>query len=81
MLSYIDDFVYWYTYEELGKWFVDTLIKRLHVNFLGNEHWFISIRISQLEDYCITLYQDSYDKYVVEKMSIHCHNKRKFKIS
>ena len=25
VLYYVDDCVYWYTYEELGKWFVDTL--------------------------------------------------------
>ena len=25
VLSYVDDFFYWYTNEDLGKWFVDTL--------------------------------------------------------
>ena len=25
VLSYVDECVYWYAYEELGKWFVDTL--------------------------------------------------------
>ena len=34
-LSYVDYCVYWYTNEDLGKWFVDTLGKRFHVNFLG----------------------------------------------
>ena len=34
VLSYVDDCVYWYYYEALGKWFVDTLGKRFHVNFL-----------------------------------------------
>ena len=24
VLSYVDDFVYWYKNEDLGKWFVDT---------------------------------------------------------
>ena len=43
VLSYVDDCVYWYTNEYLGKWFVDTLGKRLHVNFLGFAHWFIDI--------------------------------------
>ena len=38
VLSYVDDCVYWYTSEALGKWFVDTLGKRSHVNFLGYEH-------------------------------------------
>ena len=34
VLSYVDDCVYWYTYEALRIVFVDTLGKRLHVNFL-----------------------------------------------
>ena len=38
VLSYVDDFVYWYTNEYIGKWFVDTLGKRFHVNFLGYAH-------------------------------------------
>ena len=25
VLYYVDDYVYWYTNEDLGKWFVDTL--------------------------------------------------------
>ena len=25
VLSYVEDCVYWYTNEDLGKWFVDTL--------------------------------------------------------
>ena len=35
VISYVDDCVYWYTNEDLWKWFVDTLVKRFHVNFLG----------------------------------------------
>ena len=38
VLSYVDDCVYWYTNEEIGKWFFDTFGKRFHVNFLGFEH-------------------------------------------
>ena len=34
VLSYVDDCFYWYTSEALGKWFVDNLGNRLHVNFL-----------------------------------------------
>ena len=45
VLSYVDDFVYWYTYEYLGKWFVDTLGKIFHVQLLGYAHWFMSTRI------------------------------------
>ena len=55
MLSCVYDCVYWYTYEELGKWFVDTLGKIFHVNFLGYAHWFMSIRILQLKDPSISV--------------------------
>ena len=39
VLSYVDDCVYWYTNEDLGKWFVNTMGKILYVNFLGYSHW------------------------------------------
>ena len=65
--SYVDDCVYWYKNEYLGKWFVDTLGKRLHVNFLGYAHCFMSIRISQLKDHSIYVYQTRYATSIVEK--------------
>ena len=34
VLYYVDDCVYWYKSEALGKYFADTLGKRLHVNLL-----------------------------------------------
>ena len=40
VLSYVDDCVYWYNYEALVIFFVDTLGKRFHVKFLGYAHWF-----------------------------------------
>ena len=43
VLSYVEDCVYWYTFEAIVKPFVDTLGNRLHVNFLGYAHWFMSI--------------------------------------
>ena len=60
VLSYVDDCVYWYTNKDLGKWFVDTLGKRFHVNFLGFAHWFMSIRVSQLKDHSISVEQARY---------------------
>ena len=53
VLSYVDDCVYWYENEDIGKWFVDTLGNIFHVNFLGYAHWFVSIRIYQLKDHSI----------------------------
>ena len=38
VLSYAGDHLFWYTSEELGKWFAGTLLKRFHVNFLGYAH-------------------------------------------
>ena len=67
MLFYVNDSLYWYTSEELGKWFVDTLVKIFHVNFLGYSHFFISIRVSQLKYRYISVDQDRYDISVVEK--------------
>ena len=66
-LSYVYDCVYWYTNEDLGKWFVDTLGKIFHANFLGYSHWFMSIRIFKLKDHSISVNQDRYVTYVVAK--------------
>ena len=65
VLSYVDDFVYWYTNEDLGKWSVDTLGKRFHVNFFGYAHWFLSIRIYQLNDHSISVDQARYSTSIV----------------
>ena len=67
VLSYVDDYVYWYTNEDLGKQFADTLGKRFHVNFLGYAHWFMSIRIFQMKDHSISVDQARYATYVVAK--------------
>ena len=55
VLSYVNDCVYWYTSEAIGKWFVGIFGKRFYVNFLGYAHWFMSIRISQMKDNYISL--------------------------
>ena len=67
VLSFVDDCVYWYTNEDLGKWFVGTLGKRFHVNFLRFAHWFMSIRISQLKYHSISVDQARYATSVVAK--------------
>ena len=67
VLSYVDDCVYWYANEHPGKWFVDTLGKIFHVNFLGYAHWFMSIRISKLKDHYISVDQDRYATSIVAK--------------
>ena len=67
VLSYVDDCVYWYTNEDIGKWFVDTLGNRFHVKFLGYEHWFMPIRISQMKDHSISVDQARYATSIVAK--------------
>ena len=66
VFSYVDDCVYWYTNEDIGKWFVDTSGNRFHVNFLGYAHWFMSIIISQLKDHSISVDQARYATSIVE---------------
>ena len=67
VLSYVDYCIYWYTNEDLGKWFVGTLGKIFHVKFLGYAHPFMSIRIYQLKDHSIYVDQDRYATYIVVK--------------
>ena len=67
VLSYIYEYVFVYTYEELVKWFMDKLVKIFHVNFLGYTHWFISIIISQLKDHSMSVDHARYATSVVAK--------------
>ena len=67
VLYYVDDCVYWYIYEDIGKWFLGTKGKIFHVKLLGYKHWFMSIRISQMKDHSISVYQARYDTYIVAK--------------
>ena len=67
VLCYVDDCVYWYTTEALGKFFLDTLGKRFHVDLFGYAHWFMSIRISQMKDHSISVDQDRNSTSVVSK--------------
>ena len=67
VLSYVDECVYWYTSIALGKQFVDTLGTRFHVNFLGYTHWFMSIKISHMNDLSVSVDQDRYATYIITK--------------
>ena len=67
VLSYVYDCVYWYTSETIGKWFVDTLGNRFHVNLSGYAHWFSSIIIFQMKDHSIPLDHDIYATSIVAK--------------
>ena len=67
VLFYFDDCVYWYTSEAVVKWLVDALGKIFRVTFLGYAHWFMSIRISHINDHYISLDQDIYVTSIVAK--------------
>ena len=67
VLFYVDDCLYWYTYEALGKWFVETLGKRFHVNLLEYANWFMLIRIYQMKDHSISVDQARYATSIVAK--------------
>ena len=67
VLYYVDDYVYCYNYEFLGKWFLDALGMRFHVNFLGYTHWFVSIRISQMKYHYISVDRARYYTSIVAK--------------
>ena len=67
VLSYVDDCVYWYTSEAIGKWFVDTFGKRFLTKFLRYVHWFMSIINFQMKDHSIYVDQYRYATYIVEK--------------
>ena len=45
VLSYVEDCIYWYTYEELGNWFVGKLVNIFYLNFTRYSHWFKNIII------------------------------------
>ena len=67
VLYYVFDCVYCYTSDDLGKWFVDNLGKRSHVNFLVYAHSFMSIRICQIKDHSISVDQAIYATSIVAK--------------
>ena len=67
VLSYVDDCVYQYTFEALGKRFVGNLGEIFHVNFLVYVHCFMSIIMSQMKDHSIYLDHDRYATSVVAK--------------
>ena len=60
VFSYVDDCVCWCTSEALLKWFLETLVNIFHVKFLRYAHWFMSIRIYEMKDHSISVYQDRY---------------------
>ena len=46
---------------------METLGKIFHMNFLEYVHWFMSIRIYHTKDHSISVYQDTYSTFIVDK--------------
>ena len=67
VLYYVDDCVYWYNSADIGKWFLDTIGNRFHVNFLGYAYWFMLIRISQMKDHYISVNQYRYATSIFDR--------------
>ena len=67
VFPYVDDCVYWCTYEAIVKWFVYALVNRFHVNLLGYAHWFMSIRIYQMKGHSISIDRSIYYTSIVAK--------------
>ena len=67
VLYYVDYYLYCYTYEAIGKWFVDALGKRFHVKFLVYANWFISIKNYQMKNHSIYVDQARYETSSVAK--------------
>ena len=67
VLYYFYYCVYCYIYEELGKWFWDTLGNIFHLNLLGYACLFMSISVFQLKENYISVEQARYAIYIVEK--------------
>ena len=65
LLSYVDEFCYWYTSKALVKWFVGAIENKFHVNFLVYAHWFMSKIFSHMKDHSISVYQARYDTSIV----------------
>ena len=67
VLSYVYNYVYWYTSEASVKWFVDTLVQIFYVSFLGYAHWFMPIIIYHMKYHSISVDQARYATSIVAK--------------
>ena len=67
VVYYVDECVYLYTSESLGKCYVENIGNRSNVNFLGYSHWFMSNIISHMRYHSISVDQASYATSIVAK--------------
>ncbi|MGH3053820.1 MAG: reverse transcriptase domain-containing protein [Gaiellaceae bacterium] len=67
LLNYVNDMLYFSTDKQIETNFTTTLAQRFKVEFLGNAHWFLSLRINQLADYSIRVDQSRYAKAITHR--------------
>ena len=60
VLNAVDDQLYFSTDDNMRKWFEEKTKQRFHVQTLGQAHWYLQARITQHENFDITLDQSRY---------------------
>ncbi|MGH7954479.1 MAG: hypothetical protein ACREOZ_00810, partial [Gloeomargaritales cyanobacterium] len=64
ILDYVDDMLCFSTCPALEKHFKAELSARFTAEFMGQAHWFLSLRITQATDFSITIDQSRYAKAI-----------------
>ena len=67
MLDYVDDMLYFGTNETCLKDFCESLTSLIDIKYLGQAHWYLSTRISQGQDFTITIDQSRYSHSIVQR--------------
>ncbi|MGH7954550.1 MAG: reverse transcriptase domain-containing protein, partial [Gloeomargaritales cyanobacterium] len=79
VLDYVDDMLYFSTCAKLEKKFQEELSARFKAEFMGQAHWFLSLRITQNADFSITVDQSRYAKAITlrytDKLNTHLREK------
>jgi hypothetical protein len=67
LLNYVNDMLYHGTDTNKLQAFEKQLAERFHLELLGNAHWYLGSRITQLKNYDIEIDQSRYCKGIVKK--------------
>jgi hypothetical protein len=67
VLNYVDDMLYFGTCDSEVKMFEERLQQRFNLELLGQAHWYLATRISQLSNFDIELDQSRYCQSIVKK--------------
>jgi hypothetical protein len=67
VLNYVDDMLYYGTCEKPVKAFEESLQQRFNLELMGQAHWYLATRISQLSNYDVELDQSRYCLSLIKK--------------